>query len=570
MIILDREGAEQQWSGGLLSRHEYIVGDVRRLLLVFLAAVAAVLLIACVNVVNLMLTQSVGREKEHIVRAALGAGRRRLVQQLLTESMLLTFISGLIGLGLAVFLTRALLALIPTSIPRLDLVSIDTGVLIFFITMSVAVGLLVGILPALRASRTNLAAGLNNNSRGLAGSVRHYTMRNSLVVVQLGMALILLVCAGLLLRSFSGMLAKETGFDPQSVLTFETSPPRSRYQTFEDYARFYDELLEGLQTIPGINTVAIAPYLPATGWFHMMDFLPPRYEPMPDEELTAEFKEISPDYFSTLGIRLLEGRYFNERDGIDSPPVVIINSEMVRKYWPSGNAIGSILILDTMEEENRALTVVGVVDDVFLRAGGRARGDEEKYQIYVPFAAWGTARKMDVLAHTSIQPTELVPSIRRLFATIDPEVVLSEIGTLDNLLTARVAEPRFRTLLIGAFGLVALILAIVGVYGVMAFTVSQRTREMGIRLAIGANARRIMREVFMHGLLLTFFGLGIGAVGAWTVSLLLESYLYEIDVHDPTTIAVSLLVLAVSAMLACIMPARRASRVDPLIALREE
>ena len=271
-----------------------------------------------------------------------------------------------------------------------------------------------------------------------------------------------------------------------------------------------------------------------------------------------------------MGIRLAEGRVFDDRDDIGTTPTALINEEMVRKYWPNGNAIGSTLTLSPGGKNERTVTVVGIVDDVRLRAGGRVRGDEEKYQIYVPFAAWGQSRSMAVLASTDIRPSELVPPIRRLLASKDPEIVLDGIGTMEDLLATRISEPRYRTLLIVAFGLVALILAVVGVYGVMAYTVTQCTHEIGIRLALGAHEGRIMKEVLMRGLILTLFGLGLGLAGAWAVTTVLERYLYEIDVHDPATIILSLLVLAVSTLLACILPALRAARVDPMIALRAE
>jgi hypothetical protein len=266
----------------------------------------------------------------------------------------------------------------------------------------------------------------------------------------------------------------------------------------------------------------------------------------------------------------VQGRLLEDRDNFSSPASAIINETMADTYWPDGDALGSPLIISPGEERERPITVVGVVADVRLRAGGRVRGQEENYQIYVPYNAWGAPRSMDVLASTNVPPRDLVPSVRRLLASMDPEVVVYNFGTLEDRLTARVSGPRFRTILIGGFGLAALCLAVVGVYGMMAYAVAQRTREMGIRMALGARGGRIMREVFLRGATLTVLGLGLGLAGAGAATTLLEGYMYQLGVHDPLTFVLAVAVLAASALLACVLPARRASRVDPIIALRAE
>jgi len=565
-----REGVAEEWGCSVLPLRSYIVGDTSRLLLIFLAAALAVLLIAGVNVVNLMLSRATSSEQEYFVRSALGAGRRRLLRQQLAESLLVSVTSGLLGPGLAVFLTRFLIIFSPSSIPRLDLVGIDAGVLGFTFTASVVMGLTIGLLPALRTARANLAGGRHTGGLRLRPGSRHQRAFHGLVIVQICLALILLVAAGLFLKSFAGMLSVERGFDSRHVLTFETSPPRSQYPTFEDHVRYYDEMLAGLQNLPGVSSAAIAPYLPGTEWFHTGDFATPGYEPSPGEELVAEFKEVSPGYFAALGIGLLAGRLFDESVEVGERTVVVINEEMARRYWPDGDVVGSDLILSPGEDDERRVTVVGIVNDVRVRFGGRIRGDEEKLQIYVPFSVWGRRRSMDVLIRVEGDPVALVPAVRQVLAAIDPGVTVFDFTTLETLLSRRVATPRFRAFLIGAFGLVALILAVVGVYGVMAFAVARRTREMGIRKAIGAREGQIMQEVFRRGLVLTLFGLGVGLAGAWIVATLLESYLYELTAHDPVAFVLSTLVLTLSALLACLLPARRAARVDPVIALREE
>lgn len=561
---------EERWSGGLLTLRDFIVGDVRNLMLTFFAAIAGVLLIACVTVVNLMLSQAIGREREYLVRAALGAGRMRLMRQMLTESTLLSLVGGVAGLGVAAVLVELMLRFGPHSLPRSEGVGLDVNVLLFTFALVLVLGLGIGLVPAIRASAADLVSGLKSGASGSSRGIRRNRMSHGLVVAQLGMSLMLLISAGLLLRSFSGMLARERGFDPSRVLGFDTSLPASRYRTFEERRQFYNQLLEDMRTLPGVDAAAVALYLPATDWFHSAEFEPPHYQKAPDEELIAESKPVSSGYFRTLGIRLIQGRLFDDRRDPAADPPVIINREMARRYWPDHDAVGSTLILNPGMESPETVTVVGVVDDVMLRAGGRARGDEENLQIYRSYAASEGTGDLAILVRTASDPRGLFPQIQRRVAATDPEVVLYGAAAIQDLLSERVTEPRYRAVLMGVFGLVALILAIVGVYGVMAFSVSQRMREMGIRMALGARRERIVKEVLARGLVLALIGLGLGLAGAWTATTLLRGYLYGIGAHDPVTIGFSVLVLAVSALMACVLPALRAGRVDPVIALRSE
>jgi putative ABC transport system permease protein len=561
---IETEVRDGRWLLGasFVTLQEHIVGDIRPLLLIFLAAVSAVLLIACVNVVNLLLTRATGRAHEHVIRAALGAGSRRLIQQLMTESGVLSLLGAALGLALAIALTDALLALAPVSIPRLEEIGIDGGVLAFTAGLTVAVGLAIGLLPAARIARSDLTSGLNEGARRSSGSVRQGRVRDGLVVAQLALALVLLVCGGLLFRSFVGLLRVETGFDPANVVAFETTLPRSRYPTFEERRRFYDRLLEDVRSLPGVQFAGVTIYLPATQWFHWNDFRVERYQAGPSEELRAETKEVSPGYFTALRIPLLEGRLFDERDDEVGAKAILISESMARRYWPERSAVGGRIRLNDDEEWS---TVVGVVSDV------RYRGDtHDAPQMYKSYRASGRASSMDVVVRVARAPGELIPSIRRLLAATDPDVTLFRLNVLEHQLSAFLTEPRFRTLLLGAFGVTALVLSIVGVYGVMAYGVAQRTHELGIRKALGADGSRIVRGVVVRGLAMTVAGLLVGAAGAYAGTDVLQSYLVNVDARDPLTFAAGIVGLAAAALLACYLPARRAARVDPMIALRVE
>jgi len=373
---------------------------------------------------------------------------------------------------------------------------------------------------------------------------------------------VLLVCGGLLFRSFLGLLRVETGFDPTNVLAFETSLPRSRYPEFDERKRYYDGLLEEVRSLPGVRTAGIGVYLLATDQFHWNRFEVEGYQPGPSEELLTEAKEVSPGYFSTLGIALLRGSMFEDRYDEGAPQTILISESMSRRYWSGRDPVGGRLRLDDDEEWS---TVVGVVSDVRYRGETR-----DAPQIYKSYGASGRPNSMDVVVRVASAPGELIPSIRRLLASIDPDVSVFRLGTLEGQLSAFLTEPRFRTLLLAAFGLTSLVLSIVGVYGVMAYAVAQRTRELGIRKALGADGGRIVRGVVFRGLAITGVGLGLGAVGAYAAADVLQSYLVNVDARDPMTFVFGIVGLATAALLACYIPARRAARVDPLIALRAE
>jgi putative ABC transport system permease protein len=561
----NRDGSRSSYGVAMTELRNHFVGDARPVLLIFMGAVAAVLLIACVNVVNLMLTRATSQEHEHTVRAALGAGPRRLAQQLLTESTIISMLGAVVGIGVAYVLATLLLFIAPSSIPRKGEIGIDGGVLLFTLAVAVVVGVGIGLMPAFRAIRIDLSTRLNEGTRGSSGGIRHGRLRDGLVVAQLALALVLVAGGGLLVRSFLSLLNVENGIDPRNVLSFETSLPRLRYPTAEEGKVFYQELLERIRAMPGVESAGLALYLPATGWHHSTDVEIEGYTPGSGETLEPEAFEVSTGYFQALGTPVLEGRNFTAGDDQSGPPVIVINQYLAQHYWNQRSALGGRVKIDSVWH-----TVVGVVADVRHRGAGAGEfhsGIEPR--IYRSYAA-SSARSMDMLVRLDRDPIQLAPSIRRLMGSMDPTVALYAVQPLEDLLSNAVSEPRFRTLLLVVFGLASMILAIIGVYGVMAYAVAQRIRELGIRKALGADQKRIMQLVVKRGLTTTAVGLGVGVLGAYSTAGVLQSYMFNMDARDPMTFAVALAVLGIAATSACIVPALKATRVDPLVALRAE
>ncbi len=553
-----RDGTVLTYAATPTPLHTRFVGDVTLMLLIFLSAVSAVLLIACVNVMNLFLTRATHREREHVIRGALGARRSRLMQQLLTESLIVCAVGASIGLLLAFALTDWLVVLSPESIPRKEQIGVDGGALLFTLALALVVGLGVGIAPAFRASKADLAGGLNDSSLGSSGGVRRTRLRDAFVVAQLALALTLLVCGGVLIRSFAALMGLETGADPRHVLVFDTSLPESKYQTFEDRRLFNEEMQSRLRALSGVQTASLAVYFPASGWFHTVDFEVEGYSVGEREEIVAEEKQVTPDYFQTLGIAAIEGRLLNEGDGVTGPEVFVVGESLAKKYWSSGGAVGGRIRTD-----DEWLSVVGVVNDV------KYRGDQKNFpQLYRPYAAGTFKWSMDGLLRVEGDPSQYAGSVRQTIAAMDPDVVVSDLRPLEHFLWDAVSEPRFRALLLGCFGLVAVLLSVVGVYGVMAYAVAQRTREFGIRKALGADQFRTLREVVIRGLGLTGLGVCLGSLGAYAAVGVLQSYLFNVRARDPLTFLLAVGILAFASILACGIPAFRAAKVDPLVALR--
>jgi putative ABC transport system permease protein len=554
------------WSLTVTSLHERGTGQVRPALLVLFGAVGFVLLIACANVANLLLARAAGRSREVAVRAALGAPRRRIVRQLLTESVVLALGGGLLGLAVAQFGVRALGALNPASLPG-DAISLDAPVLVFALVLSVATGLLFGVAPALQVSRAALQETLREGGRGAAGDRGAQTVRRGLIVAEVALALMLLAGAGLLVKSFARLQGVSPGFDGRNVLTATIALPDAKYPRDTQQVAFFDQLLPRLAAIPGVEAVGTASSLPLTGasWtgtFTVEGYDPPANQPGP----WGDIRLIGGDFAGALGVPLRRGRLFTERDGPGAPRVAVVDEQMVRRFWPNENPIGKRLAFGAAEgEETEWMEVVGVVGHV------RQQGldDDAHVQLYLPYRQQGGGG-MAVMVRTSGDPLRAVPLVRAAVQAVDRDQPISQVRTMDEILTNSVGRRRLTTVLLAVFAGFALMLACVGLYGVTAYAVTQRTREIGVRMALGAAGPQVVGAFVRDGLRLVAVGLAVGLVGALGAGRLIASQLYDVRPGDPATLAVTAATLAVVAVLASYLPARRATRVDPMTALRSE
>jgi putative ABC transport system permease protein len=543
-----------------------LVGDIRPALLILLGAVGCVLLIACANVANLLLARAMSRQREMAIRAALGASRSRVVRQLLTESILLSLAGGALGLVLAVWWSDLLVALGKQDIPRAMQVGIDWRVLAFTFAVSMATGLVFGLIPALQSSKFQLTESLKEGSRGSEGAHRN-RIRGVLVIAELAIAVVLLVGAGLLIKSLWRLRQIDPGFTPQNVLSFSVALPDVRYPG-EKQSRFFEDLLARIQSFPGVQSASAVVPLPLGGDYMGVSFETEGRPMAPGDLPSADFFIMEPGYLKTMGIPLIKGRDFNERDQHKTTQVIIVSERFARTYFPDEDPIGKRIkpgISTFDNEESQMREIVGVVGNV----RSRTLNNEPRPAYYVPIAQ-APFTQVTLVVKTANDPRQLIKTITREVASIDPDLPVFSVKSLDEYMAGAVAAPRFNTTLLSIFASVALLLTIVGLYGVMSYAVAQRTNEIGIRMALGAQSRDVLRLIVGQGLKLVVIGLALGYVGALALTRLMEGLLYGVGARDSITMIVVAAILTIVAILACYLPARRATRIDPLEALRYE
>jgi putative ABC transport system permease protein len=542
-----------------------LVGDVERALLVLFAAVGAVLLIACANVASLLLARAIGRQREIAVRAALGASWGRIVRQLLTESLLLAAVGGTAGLLLATWGVDFLKTLSPADMPRMQDVRLDGRVLVFTLLVSLLTGLVFGLIPALRAARADQNEALKEGGRGGEG-LRRNRLRSALVVAEVASAMTLLVGAGLLIKSFVRLQRVNLGFDPHQVLTLRVELPDARYREARQIINFNQEFLRRVERLPGVRSAAMVFKLPLGGSDASTTFEVEGQPPDKSRPLSAGARISTPGYFHTLGIPFVSGRDFGERDEEKSAPVVVINETLAERYFPNQNPIGKHIRPGiSVEGDPPWREIVGVVGAV--RHSGPGKEPRPEFflpQMQMPFVTLTT------VVRVAGDPLAIIGAARNEVRAMDRELPIDSVKTLDQYLTESVAQPRFNTLLLGLFAGLAMTLTAVGLYGVMAFSVTARTREIGVRVALGARGPDVLRLVVSQGMKLTLIGVAIGMVAALALTRLMAGLLFGVTPTDPATFALIALLLVGVAMLACYLPARRATKVDPMISLRCE
>jgi predicted permease len=553
---------------GIVPLLEQVVGDVRRALLVLLSAVGFVLLIACANVANLLLARAVARQQEIAVRAALGASRGRIIRQLLTESILLSLCGGLLGVILCFWSVKWIHVLGTKSIPRLADIGIDGRVLLFTLLLSILAGILFGLAPAWRVSRVDLNTTLKDASRASAGSSavwgRGNNMRRLLVVSELALSVVLLIGAGLLIRSFARLENVAPGFNPKNVLTFELALNGQRYGDGQIRLSTYRQLWNALGQIPGVTAAGGITSLPLSQSFAWTPITVEGRAPLPGEKfLNADARVAGGRYFQALEIPLRSGRFFNEEDLVGKTPVVIIDEFMAGQLWPGQDAVGKRIHM--VESEVPWLTVAGVVG----RVKHESLDSDPRIAFYLPQTQY-PSRAMTVVMRSQGDPSTLSPSVKKELRGIDPDLPMYSVRTMDERVEESLARRRFSMLLLGIFAGMALVLATIGIYGVMAYLVNQGTREIGIRMAIGATQREIVRLVVFQGMTLAITGVAAGLAAAFVFTRLMRSLLFGISSADPVTFAGISLLLTLVALLATYIPARRAARIDPILCLRSE
>ncbi|HVF22635.1 MAG TPA: ABC transporter permease [Pyrinomonadaceae bacterium] len=553
------------WGVRLTELRERMVGQLRPSLLMLFGAVAFVLLIACANVANLLLARAAYRQKEIALRAALGASRLRIVRQLLTESVLLSIVSGAIGLALSVWLIKLLVALSPPNSPRFDEISINWQVFAFAFGLTIVAGLLFGLVPALQTSRTNLNETLKESGRsGGPGGTRN-RVGSLLIVSEVALSFVLLAGAGLLIKSFMHLREIDSGFQPENVLAVRLALPPGKYKQGEPRAQVFQQILAQVKTVPGVQSAGAILSLPLGGdTFNvgrgvLLDGRPPA----PENASNAMYVAITPDYFQTLQIPVKQGRAFTDYDNAQSTKVVIVNETMARQLWPGESPIGRRFSI--WRDEKFSREVVGVVGDTKSSLDEPATS-----QMYVPYAQDGTWGSLSLVVRTNGEPTALAASVREAIRSVDKGVATYNLRTMNDVISTSAAPRRLPMLLLSAFAGVAMLLAMLGIYGITSYYVTQRTHEIGVRMALGAQIADVLKLVLRRAMLLAVVGVGIGVAGAFVVTRYLETLLFGVKPIDVITFAAVALGLVLVALVASLIPARRATKVDPLTALRYE
>ena len=554
------------WGMSLVPEMNELVGNVRPALLMVLGAVGFLLLIACANAANLLLARAAGRQREMAIRASLGAGKSRILRQLLTESVLLSLAGGALGLLLAVWGTAALVNLPALGIPRLASAGVDWRALAFTLAVSVFTGILFGLAPALHASRFNLFGSLKEGGRTATDGASRSRMRSLLVISQVSLAVILLIGASLLIESMFHLLHQSPGFDPQGVAAFSLDLPDARYGKPEQSADFFKELLSRIRTVPGVKNASAAMPLPLSDNSLRTSF-EIEGQPMAKSDLPrTQIRAVGLDYFQTMRIPLVAGREFTARDDRHAPHVIIINQTLARKFFPNESAIGKHMKPGMSGGKTDSMCeIVGVVGDVKHRNLWQSP-DPESYVPYDQDPIGG----MDVVVRADGDPMTLLPALRAQVLALDPELPVYKAKRMEEYVAASIAQRRFTSLLCAIFAGAGLLLAIVGLFGVMSYSVVQRTHEIGVRVAVGAEKTDILRLILKEGMVITSAGLAVGLVGTLSLSSILKSQLFGVTATDPFTFFGVIFALAIVALVACYIPARRATRVDPMVALRYE
>jgi putative ABC transport system permease protein len=548
---------------GLGPLKEWVVSDVQLPLVVLLVTVACVLLIACVNVANLLLMRAAARAREIAIRSALGAGQWRILRQLLMESLVLSVLGSAMGLILALWFKDALVAFSSGDIPRLEEARLDWRVLGFTLAATLLTTLLTGLAPALQSAKPRLSTMLKDGGqKGTTGQGRY--VRNALVIAEIALALVLVAGAGLMVRSFLRLQKVDPGFDPNNILTLRLTLPEARYKEDSQTRAFFEQAEQRVRSLPGVTAVGSSARLPLKGYRWTSEMTIEGHSPE-DYARDVRHEEMTPGYFRAIGLPLVQGRFFNESDQAKSQPVVIVNAALVRRYFPGEDPIGKRIKFSEPTEQDVWQTIIGVVGDA-KQDSLRAEVKPEIYQSHLQRAQ----DNMTLVVRAVTDPRTLIGAVREQIRELDPNLPIYDIKTMQAVTDESVARERFITLLLIGFAALALTLAAIGIYGVMSYSVAERTQEIGIRMALGANAFAVLRLILREGMTLVLIGLGSGLAAAFGVTHLLKSLLFGVSTTDPVTFAGIVVLLTCVALLACYIPARRATKVDPMVVLRYE